>query len=566
MSDATRLREEAEPVIEDVPSTKEQEFGTPSAQEGELLNLTTSSSAVQAEQRSTKFTSTSTSAPSRAPGQDDRRKQSPPRGRGKPKRGGAPGRARSPGPPPLPPSFPPPPGYRRPFERGTSPPYRRGRSPEPPRRRTPPPPPPVPPSVPRPASFVRPRYGSPPRRGSPPSGPASTRRRNSRSRSPPPRHRSPPPLPGGRRRSPFPSARRRSPPPRRYSRSPPPARRYSRSPPPHRRRGGSPYSRGTSPSRRRSPIPSRSANRSPSPTGIRHRLPSPGRDRSRSLFASPTRSGQASGRASPARPRSPQRKRTRSPEKVEAPPTTGEEQDDSRFSKKRRTLDGSAMGQQEEEKPDVYMRGAQVKEEPKPVSLHGPVDRKSMLPPTEPRSIREGRLREAREAALRIKTEPRDIEMLDALPAGGSSPVMTATPSTPAPGARTATTTWRAGSVKPPTHMKQNSSVATPIENPNQMPPQGPPPPTPIQVTIPIMTNWRKDSVTPDLDAEIERIRQLRLHAVAEHNNIAIAVRRAMYELELADFDLRASEARLAVAEKQSDLALRGMLRYEEEV
>ncbi|KAG8829870.1 hypothetical protein FRC17_005874 [Serendipita sp. 399] len=429
MSDATGPREETEPVVEDVSSTKEREFGTPGAQEGELLNLPTPSSAIQAEQRSTKFTSTSTSAPSRAPGPDDRRKRSPPRGRGKPKRGGAPGRPRSPGPPPLPPSFPPPPGYRRPFERGNSPPYRRGRSP-----------------------------------------------------------------------------------------------------------------------------------------GIRHRLPSPGRDRSRSLFASPTRSGQASGRASPARPRSPQRKRTRSPEKVEAPPVTGEDQDDGRFSKKRRTLDGNAMGQQEEEKPDVYMRGVQVKEEPKPVSLHGPVDRKSMLPPTEPRSIREGRLREAREAALRIKTEPKDIEMSDALPAGGSSPVMTATPSTPAPGVRTATTTWRAGSVKPPTHVKQNSSVATPIENPNQMPPQGPPPPTPIQVTIPVMTNWRKDSVTPDLDAEVERIRQLRLHAVAEHNNIAIAVRRAMYELELADFDLRASEARLAVAEKQSDLALKGMLRYEEEV
>ncbi|KAG9055766.1 hypothetical protein FS842_001264 [Serendipita sp. 407] len=93
----------------------------------------------------------------------------------------------------------------------------------------------------------------------------------------------------------------------------------------------------------------------------------------------------------------------------------------------------------------------------------------------------------------------------------------------------------------------------------------GPPPPTPIQMTIPMIANWRKDSITPELDAEIERMRQLRLNAIAEHHNIAFSVRRALYELELAEFDLRASEARLAVAEKQSELASKGILTFTDE-
>ncbi|KAG8797430.1 hypothetical protein FRC18_008963, partial [Serendipita sp. 400] len=445
--------------------------------ESNVLGQDSSNAALTNNTASTATRPVPTNTPSKSSiGLDERRKRSPPpRGRGKPKRGGGPGRPRSPGPPPLPPSFPPPPGYKRPFGREPSPSYRRGRSPEPPRRRTPPPPPPVPPSVPRPTSFARPRYGSPPRRGSPPSGPSFARRRNSRSRSPPPRsyNRSPPPQPGGRRRSPPPLSRRRSPPPsnysRRYSRSPPPGRRRSRSPPrggyrpssrsppPYRHRGGSPYSRGTSPTRRRSPIPPRSGNRSPSPSEIRHRLPSPGRDRSRTIFASPTRSGHASRRASPARhsgpsssARSPPRKRTRSPEKVEAPPTTGDEQDDSRLSKKRRTLDGSSMGQQGEDRPDVYMRGVQVKEEPKSTSLNmsSQVERKKMIPPTEPRSFREqaNRMETASSVPLRIKTETKDVEMSDLVVGGsGSSPLMTATPSTPAPN-RIATGSWRGGS------------------------------------------------------------------------------------------------------------------------
>ncbi|KAG8833488.1 hypothetical protein FRC18_003532 [Serendipita sp. 400] len=109
--------------------------------------------------------------------------------------------------------------------------------------------------------------------------------------------------------------------------------------------------------------------------------------------------------------------------------------------------------------------------------------------------------------------------------------------------------------------------MAAPPDTPNSNQPttQGPPPPTPIQMTIPMIANWRKDSITPELDAEIERMRQLRLNAIAEHHNIAFSVRRALYELELAEFDLRASEARLAVAEKQSELASKGILTFTDE-
>jgi hypothetical protein len=64
---------------------------------------------------------------------------------------------------------------------------------------------------------------------------------------------------------------------------------------------------------------------------------------------------------------------------------------------------------------------------------------------------------------------------------------------------------------------------------------------------------------------QIERLRQLRLNLMTEHTQIASAMRRAMFELEVADFDLRAAENRLEVAEKQSELAARGMLVYVED-
>lgn len=64
---------------------------------------------------------------------------------------------------------------------------------------------------------------------------------------------------------------------------------------------------------------------------------------------------------------------------------------------------------------------------------------------------------------------------------------------------------------------------------------------------------------------QIERVRLLRLNLAAEHNNITTAVRRALYELELVDFDLKGSEARLAVAQKQSELAAKGMPIYIED-
>jgi hypothetical protein len=64
------------------------------------------------------------------------------------------------------------------------------------------------------------------------------------------------------------------------------------------------------------------------------------------------------------------------------------------------------------------------------------------------------------------------------------------------------------------------------------------------------------------LPLQIERVRLLRINLAAEHNTITTAVRRALYELELVDFDLKGSEARLALAQKQSELAARGMPIY----
>lgn len=52
---------------------------------------------------------------------------------------------------------------------------------------------------------------------------------------------------------------------------------------------------------------------------------------------------------------------------------------------------------------------------------------------------------------------------------------------------------------------------------------------------------------------------------MAEHINIATSVRKAFYELEMAKYDLRVSEAKLAVAEKQTQLAAKGELVYVEE-
>jgi hypothetical protein len=52
---------------------------------------------------------------------------------------------------------------------------------------------------------------------------------------------------------------------------------------------------------------------------------------------------------------------------------------------------------------------------------------------------------------------------------------------------------------------------------------------------------------------------------MAEHVNIATSVRRAFYELEMVDYELRVSEAKLAIAEKQTQLAARGELVYVED-
>lgn len=68
-----------------------------------------------------------------------------------------------------------------------------------------------------------------------------------------------------------------------------------------------------------------------------------------------------------------------------------------------------------------------------------------------------------------------------------------------------------------------------------------------------------------ELVKQIERIRQLRIQTMAEHVNIATSVRRAFYELEMVDYELRVSEAKLAIAEKQTQLAARGELVYVED-
>ncbi|CAG7854139.1 SubName: Full=Uncharacterized protein {ECO:0000313/EMBL:CCA68944.1} [Serendipita indica DSM 11827] len=445
--------------------------------------------------------SSATSKPEARPGKqftsanasnvDEKRKKSPQRRRG---------------PPPLPPAIPPPAGYRRPSDRKDSPPpFRRGRSPEPPRRRSPLPPPPLPPNIPRPSAYGRSRYGSPPPRRSPP----PMRRRDSRSRSPPPRYnRSPPP---GRRRSPLPPPRRRSPP-----------GGYRRSRSPLYRGRPSPYSRGPSPLRRRSPH--RPRTRSPSPS-IRHRLPSPKR---RPL--SPPRSGHGSRRVSPTRRPSPSpphspRKRTRSLEKADA------RDDDDRFAKKRRTLD-----EQMYEASDTRMQGVK-QEEPIESAASSAARRPTMDPPTAPRRDREtqDRLKATVDhEKLRVKTEQQDVEMADA----GST---VATPLTPAKRGQ-------------PTKHVSTPSTSQPA--PTQPPP---PPPIPI-VSVPKMPTWKKESVTADLDAEVERVRQLRYASMAEHNAIDVELRRALFELDLAQLDLRGVEAKAAVAEKQTELAAKGML------
>ncbi|KIM31711.1 hypothetical protein M408DRAFT_327165 [Serendipita vermifera MAFF 305830] len=453
-----------------------------------------------------------------------RRKPPPPyRGRGPPGRPSRP----SPGPPPMPPPGPPPAGYRRPERLDSPPPHRRGRSPVDTSRRrspTPPRPPPVPPS----SSYGRSRYDSPPRR---PLSPPSRRWSNVRSRSPPPRgYRSPP---GSRwRRSPM-----RSPPPRR--RSPPgPYRRPPSRSPPYKR----PYSPRRSSPGRRSPPRTGTRTRTVSPQPVKHRLPSPSRSAARGRFAQPVRSNTNSRRGSPsARDQSPNghRKRTRSPDKGD---TVAKEEDD-HVAKKRRTMDGEPP---QEPRAGSPMRG--VKRESDDHSM--PYSRfdgaSENRPPTEPKSFREMKERESGHGALailRIKTEQRDVEMADGTAHGSpadASPTTWKTPKTPAP------------------KQSISSGQGASASQTNQ------PPPTPT-ATVPKMPTWKKESITPDLDAEIERVRALRLSISAEHTNITTAVRRALYELELVDFDLKASEARLAVAEKQSELAAKGMPIYVED-
>jgi hypothetical protein len=283
-----------------------------------------------------------------------------------------------------------------------------------------------------------------------------------------------------RRRSPI-----RSPPPLRR-RSPLGGYRRSSRSPPYRRRSPGYSPRGPSPSRRRSPIRSGIHTRTPSPP--RHRLPSPSRSALRRPLVSPPRSGQGSRRVSPLGHRRspiPMRKRTRSPEKGEA---QAKEEDD-HLSKKRRTLDGQEMR-------DADMQD--VKREPEePVNPPQLERRTGVLPPTEPRSVRE--LREANKAkeaatspALKIKTEVQDVEMVD-VSAGVDSPKTAGLSAPTAP--RSMLSKQVALSKQVTTAGAANPSSTTPTS--------GNPPPTTPSVTIPTMRAWKKDTMTPDLDAEV---------------------------------------------------------------
>jgi hypothetical protein len=101
-------------------------------------------------------------------------------------------------------------------------------------------------------------------------------------------------------------------------------------------------------------------------------------------------------------------------------------------------------------------------------------------PPTEPKSFRDSA--RLAPAVLHVKTEPQDVEMADGtaiIPSPAS-----ATPATPA-----ALKAPKAPAVKP-------SSTPGPSAGVPQQPP------TPV-VTIPKMPAWKKDSVTPELDAEV---------------------------------------------------------------
>jgi hypothetical protein len=180
------------------------------------------------------------------------------------------------------------------------------------------------------------------------------------------------------------------------------------------------------------------------------------------------------------------RKRTRSPEKGEA---QAKEEGD-HLSKKRRTLDGQEM--RDSDMQDVKREP----EEPVNLSVH-PERRAGGLPPTEPRSARE--LREANKVkeattspALKIKTEVQDVEMVD-MSAGVDSP-RTSTLSAP--------TAPRSMLSKPAALSKQVTTVGAAIPN-STTPTSGNPPPMTPSVTIPTMRAWKKDSVTPDLDAEV---------------------------------------------------------------
>ena len=133
------------------------------------------------------------------------------------------------------------------------------------------------------------------------------------------------------------------------------------------------------------------------------------------------------------------------------------------------------------------MRGIKRESEERPVSFKrfdgGPEGR----PPTEPKSFRDAN--QSGSSSLRVKTEPQDIEMADGT-ANASSPTK-ATPATP--------TTWKVPKA-PATRQDTSSGNAASTPGPSTQANQ--PPPTPI-MTVPKMQSWKKDSVTPDLDAEV---------------------------------------------------------------
>ena len=255
-------------------------------------------------------------------------------------------------------------------------------------------------------------------------------------------------------------------------------RRSSRSPPYKRR--PSPFSpRRSSPSRR-SPPRTGNRTRSVSPQPIKHRLPSPGRSSIRPHLPPSVRSGASSRRGSPSTTqehisngyRSP-RKRTRSPGQGD----TSIKEEDDHMAKKRRTMDGGSGPGTSAGSP---MQDVKTNAEKSPAPYHSEAVSENQ-PPTEPRSFRNSS-QTTTPAVLRVKTELQDVEMSDGATAV-SSPTG-ATPATPA--------AWKV----PKGPAMKAPGTSAPSAGASQQPP------TPV-MTVPKMPAWKKDSVTPDLDAEV---------------------------------------------------------------